>query len=355
MADNSWYSFSEPLNRGIDFYQADSNDVVVYADASVSLTISATLIKNAAIALSSSSSLNVNAIKISYAAASLSASGAALTIATERQDSSVVMSAEVLMAVNIVKIAYSSATTSVESNASFNVTKIAYASSALSISSNTQTTITKFSYARSALSASVTTFSVVARKIVHAASNIQSGIVNFTVAGKINLATIRVNLENFGSLSVNAIKFATSGIVDSSIIRTFMLIDDKPITNHNRIFESGLEPIFVENKNWNNAKSRYYKSTSRAGRRTFSIAWTWLPNSKAQTVDNKLARDYIKQIAADPSHHVLKIVNLDESGSTPATETSYNVLVKDYNESLIRRDLSNDVYFWDCSITLEEV
>jgi len=29
--------------------------------------------------------------------------------------------------------------------------------------------------------------------------------------------------------------------------------------------------------------------------------------------------------------------------------------VKDYNESLIRRDLSNDVYFWDCSITLEEV
>ena len=355
MADNSWYSFSEPLNSGIDFYQADSNDVIVYADANVSLTISATLVKNAAITLSSDTSLSASAIKISYAAASLSVSGATLTIATERQDGSVAMSGEVVMTVNIVKTAYSSSTTSIASNVSSNITKIAYASSALSISSNTATAITKISYALLSLSSSVSAFSAVARKIVHAASNIQSGVVNFTVAGKINLATIRVNLENFGSLSVNALKFATNGVVDSSIIRTFMLIDDKPITNHNRIFDSNLEPIFVENKNWNNARSRYYKSASRSGRRTFSIAWTWLPNSKAQTVDNKLARDYIKQIAADPSHHVLKIVNLDESGSTPSTETSYNVLVKDYSESLIRRDLSNDTYFWDCSITLEEV
>jgi len=158
-----------------------------------------------------------------------------------------------------------------------------------------------------------------------------------------------------GSISAQAIKFAVNGIVDSSIIRTFMLIDDKPITNHNRKFESALEPIFVENKNWTNSRSRYYKSSARSGRKTFSLSWSWLPNSQEFTVDGKRGRDYIKEIASDPSHHVLKIVNLDESGVTPPTETSYNVLVKDYNETLTRRDLSNDVYFWDCSMTLEEV
>jgi len=134
-----------------------------------------------------------------------------------------------------------------------------------------------------------------------------------------------------------------------------MLIDDKPITNHNRKFESALEPIFVENKNWTNSRSRYYKSSARSGRKTFSLSWSWLPNSPEFTVDGKKGRDYIKEIASDPSHHVLKIVNLDESEATPPTETSYNVLVKDYNETLTRRDISNDVYFWDCSMTLEEV
>jgi hypothetical protein len=158
-----------------------------------------------------------------------------------------------------------------------------------------------------------------------------------------------------GTISAKAIKFAVNGIVDSSIIRTFMLIDDKPITNHNRKFESALEPIFVENKNWANSRGRYYKSSARSGRKTFSLSWSWLPNSPEFTVDGKKGRDYIKEIASDPSHHVLKIVNLDESGVTPPTETSYNVLVKDYNETLTRRDLSNDVYFWDCSMTLEEV
>jgi hypothetical protein len=46
---------------------------------------------------------------------------------------------------------------------------------------------------------------------------------------------------------------------------------------------------------------------------------------------------------------------MDETGTTPYSETSYNVLVKDYSETLIRRDIPNDVYFWDCSMSLEEV
>jgi hypothetical protein len=143
--------------------------------------------------------------------------------------------------------------------------------------------------------------------------------------------------------------------IDSSIYRTLILLDDKPLTNHNRKLDMSVEPIFVETVNWNNRKKRYYKSTNRAGRRVFNISWSWLPNSIEYTADNERGRDFIQQIASDPRGHVLKIINLDESGTAPYTETSYNVLVKDYNETLIRRDLANDVYFWDCSMSLEEV
>ena len=37
---DSFYSFSEPFNRGIDFYQADAADVAIDINISSSLTIS---------------------------------------------------------------------------------------------------------------------------------------------------------------------------------------------------------------------------------------------------------------------------------------------------------------------------
>jgi hypothetical protein len=223
----------------------------------------------------------------------------------------------------------------------------------LSSDSSVSSSVKKIAKALSQITPS-SAMTVSGTKIVLALTNLSSQI-NVAILGKIALATIKINLGQIVNITAGAIKFSSSGIVDSSMIRTFMLLDGRAITNHNRTFDSGLEPIFTQNKNWNNRKTRYYKSTSRSGRRTFSLSWSWLPNLLEYTADQKEARDYIKTIASDPSHHVLKIINLDESGLTPPTETSYNVLVKDYNESLIRRDLSNDVYFWDCSITLEEV
>jgi hypothetical protein len=73
-----------------------------------------------------------------------------------------------------------------------------------------------------------------------------------------------------------------------------------------------------------------------------------------QTVDTRHGRDYIASISEDPSVHVLKVINQDQNGLTPYTETSYNVFVRSYSETLLRRDLSNGVYYFDCNLTLEE-
>jgi len=349
----SWFSFSEPLNSGIDFYSADANDVVVILTSSASLVVDSYRIVDGAIVLSAQANSAVDASKIAFANVALSGLSATVSVATERQDALVDVSANTTMTVSMMKFAHSAASPSSSASLSQTVVKIANSASTLSSSVDITAAFMKFANLAAVVSASASLTSA-GTKISQVISALSSSL-QLTVAGKISLATITINLVEIGNMTAEAIKFAVNGVVDSSVIRTFMLIDGRAITNHNRIFESGLEPIFTQNVNWNNRKTRRYKSTSRAGRRTFSLSWSWLPNSLEYTADQKEARDYIKTIAADPSHHILKIVNLDESGVTPPTETSYNVLVKDYNESLIRRDLSNDVYFWDCSITLEEV
>jgi hypothetical protein len=350
---DSFYSFSEPFNSGIDFYQADGVNAIVDISISSLLTITSHRIVFANISIDSNSNLISNSHKIAFASANLAIDGATVVIGTERQDGSVVITAEVFVATNAIKIAHASTSLSVESNVGSIATKLSISSCALSSDSSVSSSVKKIAKALSQITPS-SAMTVSGTKIVFALTNLSSQI-NVAILGKIALATIKINLGQIVNITAGAIKFSSSGIVDSSMIRTFMLLDGRAITNHNRIFDSGLEPIFTQNKNWNNRKTRYYKSTSRSGRRTFSLSWSWLPNLLEYTADQKEARDYIKTIASDPSHHVLKIINLDESGLTPPTETSYNVLVKDYNESLIRRDLSNDVYFWDCSITLEEV
>lgn len=143
--------------------------------------------------------------------------------------------------------------------------------------------------------------------------------------------------------------------IDEASIRTLLILDGKPLTNHSRNFEVSLSPVFVETTNWNNKKNRYYKRSSTSGRKTFTIAWKDLPNSMEKTVDLRHGRDYIHSVAEDPDAHELKIINQNESGTTPYTESTYTVFITNYSESLNRRYLSEGVYLYDCNLTLEEV
>ena len=83
---DSFYSFGDPLSRGIDFYQADAADVTVDINISSSLVVSSYQIRFAAITIDSNSAFISNAYKIAYAAANLAVDGATVVIATERQD-----------------------------------------------------------------------------------------------------------------------------------------------------------------------------------------------------------------------------------------------------------------------------
>jgi hypothetical protein len=352
---DSFYSFSEPLNRGIDFYQADAADVTIDINSSVTLTVSSYQFRFTNITIASNSQLTSNAYKIAYAAANLAVDGATVVIATERQDGDVVISAEVLVETNITKIAYASASLSADSNSVASGTKILISSCVLSSDSSVSASMVKTSYSASQI-AILSSMVSNGTRIAFAVANL-SGQVNLTTAGKIFLATIRINILNNLDVRAEAIRFGANITADSSLIRALLMLDGKPLTNQTRTFDYSVTPLFVENINWAGDSSRYYKNNAAnsSGKRTFNIKWSFIPNYSSKTVDYRESRNYLKTVAMDPDVHTLTIINQDENGVTPYTEENVTVFVSTFSENLIRRDLVDDVYYFDCSMTLEEV
>jgi hypothetical protein len=165
---------------------------------------------------------------------------------------------------------------------------------------------------------------------------------------------LKPNLGIDASVKIyDLIRFTTGSRYPGSIV-PLIYLDGMPLTEQNRKYDTTISPIFVENKNWNNTKSRYYKRDDN-GRMTFKLTWSWLPNDRENTIDNGFARDYIKDLANDLDSHVLKVVEYGENPEDIFNEEEYTVFITNYTEDLIRRDLVSGAYFWDCSLDLEQV
>jgi hypothetical protein len=438
--DISFYSFSEPLNRGIDFYtpdegtnisvsisitsslgvnftmpiranlSANSNVLVVgtriiHAVSSINID-GATLalaegIKKASISISGSVNLNT-LIRKDALASSLISSNASVNINAHRElygnsaidiNSNMTVSAgELVHAVSnitsnsnltasITPIRLSSAVIGVESNVDINGLRIAIVSTSIEagitsltvaaqriteaqilidVSSNIIATMRKDSFAASIITPS-STVNTIARKIKFASSVINSNV-NLIIIGKIVLLTAKINqLFNNTDITVQAIKFSDTVIdattVDFSSIRSLLMLDGVPLTNQNRKLDVSAAPIFIENLNWQGDTSRYYKNAAAnsATKRTFNLQWAFIPNFENKTVDLRASRNFLNKKSKDGDVHTLTILKQDENGTTPYAEENVDVLIVNYSENLIRRDLVDNVYYFDCSMSLQEV
>jgi hypothetical protein len=438
----SYFSFSEPLNSGIDFYRADDYVII---DASIDITsnVSAIFIKTAfaqisisgaldttlnavferqdalsninissdvvvsitkfarsasniagstvvstdieKIALASSvqsgdvvasfdsekiafsvsaindSSVNVTTSIVKTAQAVVNISGlldVELLAVFERQDGTVAISSNVSVTVEMQKIAFGELDETAGAAASditINVTKIAISNSTVSGDVTlANTSIIKQARAVSALSVQSNAVSTIGKiSFLNAAL---SGTVNLTTAGRIFLATIRINVLNNTNIVVKPIRFSANVVSDNTIIRNLLLLDNKSLTNQTRTFAINATPKFIENENWQGNVSRYYKNTSasKGAKRTFNLDWSFIPNEASFTVDLRESRNFLKQIAQDSDVHSLTIINQDVNGVTPYTEDDIDVFITSYSETLIRRDLSSESYYFSCNMVLEE-
>ena len=360
-----FYSFSEPFKPGIDFFTPDEAltlTVVIAVESNLTTTITKTAFAQSNI--SSDSNVSTIARRIIFASSSIVADGATLTLGTRVKLAQVAISIDSNSSTNITKIAFASV--SIEASITSFVTiaqEILKAQIAIDISSNVVATMTKDSFAASIISPS-STVTTIARKIKFASSTINSNV-NLTVLGKIVLLTARINqLFNNTTITVQTVKFSNTAIaygetttVDFSSIRSLLMLDGVPLTNQNRKLDVSAAPIFIENLNWQGDASRYYKNASAnsAAKRTFNLQWTFIPNFENKTVDLRASRNFLNKKSKDGDVHILTILKQDEDGTTPYTEESVDVLIVNYSENLIRRDLVDDVYYFDCSMSLQEV
>lgn len=327
------YNISEPFKSGIDFY-----GLPIPQGASV---------------VEITSDVTTVAQKIAYAVIDIQANSFTVTLGQEIQKA--VVDIQITSDVTVVarKIQFASTTISGDGSVVSISEKDAYGTVSISTTSNVQVQGTEILYASAAPSGEITT-SFTATEIVHASVSISAFTVVVTAGKEILYAKANISMP-VTSVLATGIKFAVNDVPDTSNYRVLFVLDDKPLTNQGRTLNGDQSMIFVENKNWNNRKSRYYKRSNSAGRNSFVLSWTFLPNSRYDTIDRRYARDYIKQLASDPDVHTLKVINNDFNAQNPYTETEYNVFIRDYSETLVRRDLQSDVYYWDCSLTLEEV
>ena len=331
MSNNPKYNIS-PLLSGALF-----NGESVYTLASASLSIESNLTANAIEILLTSSSLSVesnltaNAIEILLPSASFSIESDLTANAVLLNPIS--LSIESDLTANAIEILLPSSSLSIESNLSANATEILLPSSALSVESG----LTANGVRITSVSASL------------------DGILNISVTTPIItvLTGIIALSSSFNLLISDLIRFTPSSQNPGSLI-PLVLLDGVALTDQNRKFDNSNKPVFVEKKNWNSSKSRYYKR-STSGKQSFKLSWEWLPSDREYTIDKRQARNYLKSVAMDPDAHTLTIIKYGENPEDVFEETEYNVFITNYAEDLIRRDLVSGVYFWKCDIEFEEL
>lgn len=351
-----FYSFSEPFKPGIDFFTPDEAltlTVVIAVESNLTTTITKTAFAQSNI--SSDSNVSTIARRIIFASSSIVADGATLTLGTRVKLAQVAISIDSNSSTNITKIAKAASSINITSNAVVSISKFATALISILNNSNVTTNITKIAKAASVINiTSNATANATSIKLIAASL---SGNVNLTVAGDIVLVTARINILNNTSITVQTIRFSSSITADFSLIRSLLMLDGVPLTNQNRKFDVTANPIYIENLNWQGDASRYYKNTaSGAGaKRVFNLQWSFIPNYENKTVDLRASRNYINRKSKDGDVHTLTIIKQDENGTTPYTEENIDVLITGYSENLVRRDLLDDVYYFDCSLSLQEV
>lgn len=344
---------TENLKLGIDFFGISVAQTGLAVSGDLSVSASGTRIRCITPSINITSDLLISGTEYQYERVDIHVYTNVTTIGKKIAFASSASSIDLSLSPLSMKVA--KAATSISSTASISVSAIEIQKAQSVTSGNLSTAIVGKSIKKAATSISASlTASGIGTEIIKAAVSINGMLTKVTVVKEINFATASISALT-PSLFVNLIRFRANGTIDTSNYQTLFVIDDSPLTNQGRTFSSDLSQVVVENKNWNNQKSRYYKRSGSAGRKTFTLAWTYLPNSRQDTVDRRHARDFLKSIANDPDVHTLKMINDDSDHTTPYTETEYQVFIKDYSETLLRRDLINGVYYWDCNMTLEEV
>jgi hypothetical protein len=129
-------------------------------------------------------------------------------------------------------------------------------------------------------------------------------------------------------------------------IISFLSINGQEITEQGRKVSDSYD-FGASNVELNSGINKRYIRNSK---RTFAFQWEWMPSLQEKTIDNRKARDYVKQIAFLRSKAQM-VIQLHPSEPSE----SLDVYVNDYSETLVRRSPQEGCDYYSVSLTVEEV
>jgi hypothetical protein len=122
-------------------------------------------------------------------------------------------------------------------------------------------------------------------------------------------------------------------------------IDNIEITEHSRKFSSS-ENISASDVELDSGINKRY---IRKNKRQFSLNFTYLPSLAIHTVDARVGRNYLQQIAKKRGS-----VSIDIKLDPNEDYQTFEAYVTNYNETLIKRDVETQCAYYDVSIAFEE-
>jgi hypothetical protein len=129
-------------------------------------------------------------------------------------------------------------------------------------------------------------------------------------------------------------------------IISFLSLNGQELTEQGRTISDSISLNASDVELDEGMRKRYVKDSKRK----FSFKWEYLPSLQAHTIDNRKARDYIKNLALTTRAKIPMSIKLDPL--KPA-ESVY-VFVEDYSEELIRRDITTGCDYYSVSLSVEE-
>lgn len=129
-------------------------------------------------------------------------------------------------------------------------------------------------------------------------------------------------------------------------INSLIKLNGLEITEHNRKFSktNGFENYDLELAAGNT--KRFYKEVDGL----FLFSWTYLPNRSDMTVDGRPGRDYLMSIVESGAN-----VLLDIKESNDDEFVSYQCMITEYIETMVRNSLQTQCRYYDVSMGMESL
>lgn len=129
-------------------------------------------------------------------------------------------------------------------------------------------------------------------------------------------------------------------------LNSLIKINGQLITEHGRKYSSlsSFDNIDFELASGN--KKRYYKDVDKV----FQFSWLYLPDRADMSVDGRMARDYLISIVELGQYALLEIQE-----DRNAEWQSYNCLILEYNETLLKHVLQSQCKYFDVTLSMESI